>query len=213
MNLPKVLIFLMAVMFVSCSQNKPVEIIKKPLSEINTKTNELIISIQPFNDLPEEYLEYVIQELRKVYPRVSIQPPIELPQTALNQSGTRYRADSLIRFLRDRRYYIKSTQIVIGLTSKDISVTKGQTSDCCLMGLSYRPGKACVASSYRLKKHNKPQNLFKLAIHELGHTQGLHHCLYSTCLMKATKNDHFNKMTNFCPKCKETLNKAGWTLK
>lgn len=214
MKLPGIIFYFIAVMFLSsCIQHAPAKNTEETPGKTNTNTSEVIISIQPFDDLPEEYLEYVIRRLRKLYPHVSIQPPIKLPPTALNQSGTRYRADSLIRYLRDRRDGIKTAHITIGLTSKDVSVTRGQTTDCCIMGLAYRPGRAGVASLYRLKEDNKFKNFFKLVLHELGHTQGLYHCPKRICLMRATKKNHFDELTDFCPACKKTLNKAGWTIK
>lgn len=205
--------FLIVMVHVSCIQNEPVKNINKSQTKIRVKQNKLVIYVQPFDDLPEEYLDSVIRKMKGVYPHVVTEPPIKLPLTALNQSGTRYRADSLIRFLRDRRDGLKSECVVIGLTTKDISVTRGRSSDHCVMGLCYRPGRACVVSLYRLKKSNRATNYFKLAMHELGHTQSLRHCSTSTCLMKATKDDHFDQMTDFCPKCKRKLNKVGWTLK
>ena len=214
MKLRGIIFYFIAVMFLSsCIQHAPAKNTTETPDKSNANTSELIISIQPFDDLPEEYLEYVIIRLRKLYPHVSIQPPIPLPPTALNQSCTRYRADSLIRYLRDRRDGLKSGHITIGLTSKDVSVTRGQTTDCCIMGLAYRPGKAGVASLYRLKKSNQFKNFFKLVLHELGHTQGLHHCPKRICLMRATKKNHFDELTDFCPACKRALNKAGWTIK
>ena len=57
---------------------------------------------------------------------------------------------------------------IIGLTSKDISVTKGNIADYGVMGLGYRPGNACVASNFRLSKSGESQ-FYKIALHELGH--------------------------------------------
>ena len=53
----------------------------------------------------------------------------------------RYRADSLIRYLG--RFGSADT-ILIGLTNKDISTTKGQIRDWGIMGLGYCPGTSCV---------------------------------------------------------------------
>jgi archaemetzincin len=213
MKLPKIVLYFLAVMFVFCVQNEPMQHESKQSGKINSRVNELTIIVQPFDDLPEQYLDSAIRELRKVYPWVSVQPPIKLPSTALNQAGTRYRADSLIRFLRDYRYYTRYYHVTLGLTSKDVSVTRGHSTDCCIMGLAYRPGKACVASLYRLKAENKAENFSKLALHELGHTYGLHHCHKRTCLMRATRKNHYDELTGFCPKCKRVLNQAGWILK
>lgn len=71
------------------------------------------------------------------------------------------------------------------------------------MGLGYCPGKACVASSFRLSPQKRQQQFFKVAIHELGHTQGLAHCAIKTCLMRdAEGGNHLDEETDFCQKCK-----------
>jgi archaemetzincin len=81
------------------------------------------------------------------------------------------------------------------------------------MGLGYCPGTACIASSYRLKKGNKLTQFYKVAIHELGHTQGLPHCSTKTCLMRdAEGGNPIDEENDFCPKCKKVLIAAGWAL-
>lgn len=59
--------------------------------------------------------------------------------------------------------------------------------DFGVMGLGYRPGKACVASSFRLNKENLDEQFYKIAIHELGHTQGLSHCPEKMCFMRSAE--------------------------
>jgi archaemetzincin len=87
------------------------------------------------------------------------------------------------------------------------------------MGLGYCPGKACIASTFRVKGKDKLEKLFKLSIHELGHTQGLartktKHCPEKTCLMRdAEGKDHLDELKMFCSKCKPILENAGWSLK
>lgn len=140
-----------------------------------------------------------------------VKSPIEFPRATLNKSRSRYRADSLIQFLSNRT---RDGYLNIGLTDKDLSTTKHNHADWGIMGLSYCPGKSCIASSFRLKGTNKPEKLFKVAIHELGHTQGLPHCPVRTCFMQhANGKGHINEEKEFCPKCKAVLMKAGWVLK
>jgi archaemetzincin len=74
------------------------------------------------------------------------------------------------------------------------------------MGLGYRPGNACVASSFRLNTKNKNEQFYKIAIHELGHTQGLKHCPDKTCFMRdAEGKNPTNEEKDFCQNCKKVL--------
>jgi archaemetzincin len=82
--------------------------------------------------------------------------------------------------------------------------------DYGVMGLGFMPGKACVASNFRLR--NK-KNFFKVVIHELGHTTGLPHCPDKTCYMRdAEGGDHTSLENGFCGKCKKQLVEGGWKL-
>ncbi len=104
--------------------------------------------------------------------------------------------------------------ITIGLTSKDISTTKGKIEDYGIMGLGYTPGNACVVSTFRVSKENKQNQFFKFCIHELGHTSGLPHCPEKTCFMRdAEGGNPSNEEKDFCPKCKVHLISKDWNLK
>ena len=77
------------------------------------------------------------------------------------------------------------------------------------MGLGFQPGKACIASNFRLRDK---KNFFKVALHELGHTTGLPHCPEKTCFMRdAEGGDPTGEESGFCTKCKNYLIKKGWT--
>ncbi len=179
--------------------------------EKKSNARELIISIQPFSDISQDKVNYVVNELKKVYSKVEVKQPIPLPGYCKNYDKSRYRADSLIRYLKNRT---KEGYLTIGLTTRDISATKGKDADFGIMGLGYRPGNSCIASLFRLKGENRLEKLYKVAIHELGHTNGLPHCPVKTCLMRdAEGKDHLNEEKEFCPSCKATLVKAGWALK
>ena len=172
---------------------------------------KIIIDLQPFDDLPKEYLNYVHSELKKMYADIEIKKSIPLPKLAWYAPRRRYRADSLIRFLSR---ITPEGHLTIGLTTKDISTTNGDIKDWGIMGLGYCPGKSCIASSYRLNKGNKLLQLFKVSIHELGHTQGIPHCPLKTCYMQdAEGKNRTDEEVGFCEKCKNVLVKAGWALK
>jgi archaemetzincin len=211
MNFIKHIFKLSILLAFSCNQQ---EIVTNNIGQSSSNREvkrPIVILIQPFNDLPLKYINSVETELKKIYSKVEIKAPIQLPLKAINQSKTRYRADSLIRFLSE---HTSTGYLTIGLTTRDISTTKGKFPDWGVMGLGYCPGKSCIASSFRLKGSNKLVKLYKVAIHELGHTQGLKHCPVKTCLMRDAKGkDHLNEEVEFCYNCKRILIKAGWDLK
>lgn len=182
----------------SCSEKQQSEKSGKPMT----------ILIQPFKDFSSENVRQTAGEIRKIYPSVKVLEPIDFPENAYYKARNRYRADSIIKFLDS---HTKEGFVTIGLTSKDISVTKGKIKDYGIMGLGYRPGKACVASTFRLNKKNRDEQFFKIAIHELGHTQGLKHCPEKTCFMRdAEGGNPTDEETDFCQKCKTFLINKNW---
>jgi archaemetzincin len=178
------------------------------LSIVCISQSSVTITIQPFNDLSPENTNYVFTELKKIYPKVELNKAIPLPSSAWYAPRKRYRADSLINYL-DRK--TTAGHVTIGMTSKDISTTKDQYKDWGVMGLGFCPGKACVTSTFRLSKTDLKNQLFKVAIHELGHTQGLDHCEVKTCFMRdAEGGNPTGEEKEFCPKCKQVLINKGW---
>jgi archaemetzincin len=169
------------------------------------------IELQPFTDLSKADVTYVLIHLKQVYPNVKVLPVKTLPKSAYYAPRNRYKADSLLSFLRKEA--VPGT-VIIGLTSKDISTRKGTIPDWGIMGLGMMPGQTCVASSYRLSKGNRREELFKVAIHELGHTQSLPHCPVNTCLMRdAEGHNTTSQEKDFCNSCKSVLRSKGWMFK
>ena len=168
------------------------------------------ILIQPFSDLDRGLTDTVFSQLAKMTTRISVKKPIELPKNAFYAPRNRFRADSLIHMLSQ---LTNADTVIIGLTSKDISVTKGKFADWGIMGLAYCPGRACVVSHYRVSGKDLTQQLYILAAHELGHTQGLRHCSEKFCFMRdAEGGNPLNQETGFCDKCKIFLAGRGWIL-
>ena len=171
---------------------------------------EITILIQPFEDVKPKQLAEISENIRKIYPKIKILKPIKFPQNTYYEPRNRYRADSIIKYLRTKT---PNNCVTLALTNKDISVTKGKVADFGVMGLGYRPGNACVASSFRLNPKNKNEQLYKIAIHELGHTQGLKHCPDKTCFMRdAEGKNPTNEEKDFCQNCKKVLRSKHWKI-
>lgn len=179
---------------------------EKEVSKLDKK--EVTILIQSLGEIPNSEVVFVAEKIKNYYPNVKILDRIELPKEAYYKERNRYRADSLIKFLNEKT---GDNFVTLGLTNKDISATKGKIKDFGIFGLAYRPGKSAIASNFRAKKETKKEELFKVAIHELGHTQGLKHCQNLNCLMKNAEGKSFGKeVVDFCENCKSFLKTKHW---
>ncbi len=200
----------MGLFFVCCSGGKSDRKVRSIKTDV-IEQKRITIIIQPFSGFSDVETDAVGKELRRLYKKVVVKKSLPYPANSLSESKARYRADSLICFLGRRT---GEEEVTIGLTNKDISTKKGVYADWGVFGLGFCPGRACIASSYRLKGKNRSDKLFKVSIHELGHTQGLKHCPIKNCLMRdAAGKDHLNELTGFCAGCKAHLKKRGWVLR
>ncbi len=133
----------------------------------------------------------------------------------------RYRADKMINLQKKNK--VDSLDFVLGLTTKDISVTKKDKwgkiktpnykyADWGIMGLAYCPGNSCIVSTFRIQHPNSKTHFTrfkKVAVHEFGHNLGLPHCPDKTCVMtyavESVKTIDNAKLA-LCGKCKAQLN-------
>jgi archaemetzincin len=173
--------------------------------------DNIIIDLQPFDGITAAQTRYIFNEFKKIYTFIEIKKSIPVPQSAYYPSRNRFRADSIIEILNRQA---PTGHKIIGLISKDISTTKNDIADWGVMGLGFCPGKACIASTFRLSKEETDKQLFKVAIHEMGHTFGLPHCPIKSCFMRdAEGGNPTNEEKGFCAKCKSYLSSKGWCLK
>lgn len=194
--------------FFCCSCSKPI--------------SEKKIAIQPFGKVDQSILLTIQKTIKLVYEKDAvINASKKLPKSAfINIKSPRYRADSLIKYLKINRP--DSIDIVLGFTTKDISTTKrgklgdikkpiNRYQDWGVFGLGYRPGPSCIVSSHRLGNtaaKNKIERIKKVCIHEIGHNLGLKHCPDKKCVMtdacESIKTVDNVKLA-LCKKCKSKI--------
>lgn len=197
-------LFIYLLLILSCKEtnqeNKTGPATKKDHSEYRVK-------IIPLGKIDKKKVDDLYASIKNILPATEVVAHEPMPELAYYKPRNRYRADSIIRWLRNR---VVADEVWLGLTSQDISTTKNDNPDSGVMGLGFQPGKSCIASDYRLR--NK-KSLFKIAIHELGHTTGLSHCPEKNCYMRDAKGGNpTDEETGFCSSCKKHLLSKGWIL-
>lgn len=178
--------------------------------------DSLAFAVQPLGKVDASVLNVVRQAISEAFgggPGDTM-APLELPAGAYYEPRQRYRAETILVFL-DRIGREKGIK-VIGLTSVDISTTKGRYEDWGIFGMANIGGPSCIVSTYRLGRGKVDPSLFaervnKVVIHELGHALGLPHCDTPGCVM----HDAEGKISmidrsdgRFCPHCRKKLGHA-----
>lgn len=167
-----------------------------------------IVIVPLGNSISDRTVSETFTQVKKFVTNASCTSRVQLPASAYYKPRNRYRADSLIHWMHR---LAKKDQILVGVTDKDISATVHGVSDWGVMGLGFRPGNACVSSTFRLK--GKKDQFWKVVIHELGHTVGLLHCKTQTCLMRDAEGRGLTgKEVGFCNTCALRLRKLGWKI-
>jgi archaemetzincin len=143
--------------------------------------------------------------------RLIVLPVKPVPALALYRPRMRYRGERLIAWLEATRPARASN--VLGLMSRDLSVTKGRTLDWGVMGVASPMRASGVVSSYRLAGNHASEDLVmrrmcQVAVHELGHTFGLPHCDSPRCIMNDAKGGIASvdgSSGEFCRSCRAKL--------
>lgn len=170
------------------------------------------IAVQPYGEVPAARIEVVRKGLEAAFgAKVAMLPARPLPKEAWYGPRKRYRADALLDDLSAKSP--EKYPVVVGLTAKDISTTKGEHEDWGIFGLGQVDGRVCVVSTFRLGARGADEarlreRLRKVAIHECGHVMGLPHCSAPGCVMadaEGTIDTVDGETGAFCEECRK-----GW---
>lgn len=174
---------------------------------------EATILLQPYDDFTKKEAYQLENELAKHFDDIlygtwtfKVLPTKKMSSQWYYKPRNRYRADKIIGSLEHDVSRNARDTVIIALTHHDISTSIHGQKDYGVMGLSHRPGHACVVSTFRLKKHSQ---LWKLVIHEFIHAFfGYPHCPKDNthCIMQdAHGKNTFDKKNDLCDYCKQHI--------
>ena len=170
------------------------------------------IHVVPLGELRDDYLRILAESIEEQFGlAVKITGNQGLPHYALDPVRQQYNSNVILKRLLDESS--PDAVKVLGVTDVDLF----NPIFSYVFGEAQFKGKCAVVSSYRLRgnpEHTLPpgcppllNRLEKEAIHELGHTFGLRHCLDPDCVMKYSVGLACadRKFSFFCPACRELV--------
>jgi len=186
--------------------------LKHPRQETYTPSekSELRIAILRIGTVDKAVIQVVRNGLHKVFPKTVctvVEEIMPIPQDAYSSTRKQHNSSRILASMSDL-VEDRNTEHVLGITDVDLYVPNLNF----VFGEAECPGRFAIISLSRLKPEfsGQPPNrtLFhersvKEAIHELGHTLGLHHCRYAKCVMFFSNSllDTDRKGSTFCEKC------------
>ncbi len=169
------------------------------------------IGLLPVGSIDSTIIDRIGERLQTVFADAKftvIAEPMSIPCEAFNATRQQYRSDSILGMIRNYAEKAGDFDQVLGIMDVDIYVPRLNF----VFGQAESPGKAALISLWRLKPEfygNKPnpeaflERSAKEAVHELGHTLGLVHCVNPFCVMYFSNSifETDRKKSFFCNKC------------
>lgn len=164
-----------------------------------------MLVIQPFGHIEEKTIRHLKKGLAVFFEEIIVAEEIYVPEEAYNAYRDQYLVDTFMEILKG----VKGEK-VLGVVDRDIYSPELNF----IFGQGRINGKRCIIALERLREDSTRKKfndrVLKEAVHELGHTWGLHHCENMKCVMhfSNTLDDTDSKTSGFCKKCEARLDRT-----
>ena len=169
------------------------------------------IGVLSVGNVDAAVLTWIMENLAQAFPDTSclvIDENLPLREQAFDEKRMQYRSHAILHEIKSSTFKNACVNRVLGIVDADIFVPELNF----VFGEAACPGRVALISLWRLKPefygHVSNMRLFlertlKEAVHEIGHTLGLMHCLRSSCVMYFSKSisDTDLKPSLFCGNC------------
>ena len=169
------------------------------------RDGSLSLTLLPCGALDQAELNDLARALSSKGMAVRIAKQRPLPQDAFDSRRQQYRADDFLKIGRN-----EPGERVLVATGCDLYAEPLNF----VFGLAESPGRCAVISLYRLgigvNETRFRLRAVKEAVHEIGHTFGLAHCVKPSCVMFFSNSlvDTDRKETSWCEACEKRLQRA-----
>ena len=168
------------------------------------------ITQRPFGKYDAELLENLAHDLEILGLEIHTASPRPIPDGAYNSLRRQYRAEAFLATARR-----DADEHLLSITNRDIYADDLNF----VFGLARQVDRTAVISLARLVLDGDTdihrRRILKEAVHELGHTFGLGHCLKPSCVMHFSNclDDTDRKGKEYCPECSAKLRELSFSLR
>ena len=169
------------------------------------------VGILQVGQVAPEVLVGIQDGLAKTFPdtiAAVISEVLPIPQSAFDKKRNQYNSNIILNEIKIYASKNADFHRVLGIVNADIFISGLNY----VFGEAFTPGNASLISLWRLKPEfykDKPNiglyglRMLKEAIHEVGHTLGVRHCIHSSCVMHFSNSifDTDKKQNLLCDEC------------